>query len=272
MSSKTEHRGLKLSVRKIGPKAARDMLESFELGNRRVMGKRVEKLQNFMEEGNWVLSDPLMFDKKGALLNGQHRLSAVVASKQTVEFVCITGYDREKTFGHIDDVAPRSLRSWLEIRGEEGCAVLAPVVNMANRYTQGLIPAASMSNRTSSDQLIDFLDNNPEIRESVAKAPGTSNKYAPKAMQVFLHWAFSQRDKKAANKFFIDLVTADGDGVPSPIKALRSRLVNDREATKKMGQAEKIALFIKAWNGVRSNREIKILSWGVNKEAFPPIM
>jgi hypothetical protein len=149
---------------------------------------------------------------------------------------------------------------------------LAPVLNMASRYKQGLIPGASMHPNMSADQMIGFLDANPEIRKSAERAPGTSNRLAPKAMQVFLHWAFKEHDATLAKTFFIQLVTGEDKEIPSPIRALRSRLLNDKDATKKMGQVEKLALFIKAWNAVRSNRQVRVLSWGVGKEPFPAIM
>jgi hypothetical protein len=89
------------------------------------------------------------------------------------------------------------------------------------------------------------------------------------------HFFFAQIHKSKADEFIERL----GDGANlsehSPILRLRDRLNKDRASRKRdMGDAEKAAIIIKAWNAYRHGRELVTLKWqnaGPKKETFPVI-
>lgn len=69
----------------IDPALARAML-SRNVNNRTIRERRVRELAAIMKEGRWGLStDEIAFDDEGTLINGQHRLLAVVASGTTIK-------------------------------------------------------------------------------------------------------------------------------------------------------------------------------------------
>lgn len=68
----------------ITPEIAQDML--IHNKNRKLRNKRVDDLANEMTKGNWrVSNDDICFDVNGNLINGQHRLNAVVKSGVTIQ-------------------------------------------------------------------------------------------------------------------------------------------------------------------------------------------
>ena len=83
----------------VSPEFARDVLErSFASGftNRPLSKKTVKKYAEAMKKGGWVLNnDAICIDDSGALINGQHRLEAVIVSGCTVPmflaYHCING-------------------------------------------------------------------------------------------------------------------------------------------------------------------------------------
>ena len=81
--------GIKIKPVKVTHLTANVWLDK-NLGNRRVDTKRVGKYARDMQEGRWKASpqDLICFDTEGKLMNGQHRLNAVVKAKvPTIFFV-----------------------------------------------------------------------------------------------------------------------------------------------------------------------------------------
>lgn len=62
--------------------------------NRNITHSRIRRYTSDMLNGKWGLGQPLMFTESGTLIDGQHRLSAVVNSGVDVEFVILRGYDK----------------------------------------------------------------------------------------------------------------------------------------------------------------------------------
>ena len=90
MSITSEVKGAKRSkeieqrVFKVTPAHAEKWLE-MNTGNRKIRTSHVRHLANQMEQGRWMLSpEPIVFSPK-RLLDGQHRLSAVLMSGCTIE-------------------------------------------------------------------------------------------------------------------------------------------------------------------------------------------
>jgi hypothetical protein len=190
------------------------------------------------------------------MIDGQHRCHAVIRSGKPIEFLIITGFDRENTFGKVDDIKARKLNDWLSIEGEANPDVLAAVIGFAYRDSMKGSPYRRDGIFLTPTEGMKFLSDHPELRDSVTKAPATVNRYASRSMCAFLHWKFAKKDKMLANEFFIDLVTGELEGEGDPIYLLRERMKSDRRATRKMKPMEKMGLFIKAWNAVRTDSKL----------------
>ena len=81
-----------VDIETITPDAAKDILDKSNRGNRKLRPAVVEKYAKMMRIGDWRLSpEAIVISNTGRLLNGQHRLSAVVKSGVTVRFLTIRG-------------------------------------------------------------------------------------------------------------------------------------------------------------------------------------
>lgn len=85
-------------------------------GNRFPNARRVAEYARAMSSGEWGLGDPLMFDKFGNLLNGQHRLMAVVRSGVPVEFIVVRGLEPDSK-KYLDTGMSRTVAQILTMRG-----------------------------------------------------------------------------------------------------------------------------------------------------------
>lgn len=78
------------------PDVARDWLKSNHPNNRALSKSRVRAYAADMVAGQWHLSDqPISFDEEGRLVNGQHRLEAVILSRKEVNFLVVRGVAKE---------------------------------------------------------------------------------------------------------------------------------------------------------------------------------
>jgi hypothetical protein len=269
---------LRGEVRHITPSVAREFLKTNKK-NRRVVASRIERLATAMRNGEWVISQPLMFNCDGTLIDGQHRCHAIVESGVTVPMLILHGFDSEETFAKLDDVAARSLAHWLTIRGEARPDLLAAVIRMHHANERGRNPFVQGGGRgitLTGPMGLDLLDATPDIRKSVTEGPGIINTYLPPRICAYLHFRFAQSDKTLANRFFVDLVSGDYQGDGDPIYLLRERLRSNRNAREKLSAVELAALTIKAWNAYRRDAPLKNLKWqrgGEERspESFPKI-
>jgi hypothetical protein len=88
-----ENFGLTVSVDVINPEEAEAYLKNNAM-HRKIKQKKVDEYIKEMVDGKWRLNGKaLTFDANGRLLNGQHRLSAVVQSGVPLTTVVIRGVD-----------------------------------------------------------------------------------------------------------------------------------------------------------------------------------
>lgn len=63
--------------------------------NREVNNAKVNDYCERMKRGEWMIGDALMFDWNGRLVNGQHRLRAIIKYGKSIQFAVTRGYDPE---------------------------------------------------------------------------------------------------------------------------------------------------------------------------------
>lgn len=81
-----QQRQVTYGIEAFTPAIAKAILDTQNIDNRPIRKSRVEKLASEMRDGKWhsASADAICFDTEGVLINGQHRLAAVVLSGVTV--------------------------------------------------------------------------------------------------------------------------------------------------------------------------------------------
>lgn len=99
----------------VTPALAARMLE-FNSRNRPVSSKKVSRLAEKMRSGNWVWTHQgVGFDTDGRLVDGQHRLLAIVASDTPQDLLVTYGMGPD-AFDHVDTEGSRNSADLLAIR------------------------------------------------------------------------------------------------------------------------------------------------------------
>ena len=85
--------GLSVEVEIITPANAEAYLRN-NAKHRKIKQKKVDEYVNEMKDGKWRLNGKvIIFDSNGRLLNGQHRLHAVVQSGVPLTILVVRGVD-----------------------------------------------------------------------------------------------------------------------------------------------------------------------------------
>ncbi len=112
-----------LEQRTITPELAAKLLEKNISNNRNIKASVVEKYYQDMSSGNWKLSDALKFDKHGNLIDGQHRLHAIIKFNRPVDFLVVENYDTESA-QYLDIGSKRTVKDIADLQGKTDFTVL----------------------------------------------------------------------------------------------------------------------------------------------------
>lgn len=229
-----------------------------------------------MAAGDWRWTgDPIRRAEDGTILDGQHRLMAVVESGVTLPFLVLTGLPVEAQ-ENIDAGVPRKFQDVLALRGEASASSLAAIVRKVHDWENGHRQARSGSNtKATHAQLSRTLEAHPELRD-LQRASGnlTQNwKDMPASLVGLAWWVFAGIDQEDADFFFARLADGQNLAAGDPIYELRKQLASVRDNVKgERSQRYMLALTIKAWNAYRRGDKIGLLKFrtgGARPEQFP---
>ncbi len=125
----------------VTPAMAMDWLDNANTTNRKVSDAHVQRLARDMASGEWKLThEGIAFDPSGILLDGQHRLWAIVESGVSIRMVVARGVPREAALA-INTGLTRTLSDNLKIAGEGSYSntliAMASVVHHGRRNNRG---------------------------------------------------------------------------------------------------------------------------------------
>ena len=124
----------------VTPKYAEELLK-MNTNNRKVRQTKVDSLAESMKKGEWTLSnDAIVISEGNVLLNGQHRLLAVVKSGVPCNFIIYTGAP-DSSFGIMDTPAVRRVSDVISRMGGSNSvqaeAVTTKFINLNYDHSNG---------------------------------------------------------------------------------------------------------------------------------------
>lgn len=150
----------------ITPEWAAQILAHNNNRNRAVSRAHVEFLANEMRQGNWEdTSDTIKFCPDGELLDGQHRLAAVVKTGMSIR-AWVAENVPARVFHAIDTNKRRSAGDTLRVGGEKNANRLASALVLIDRYLNGRVESNGVY---SNKEIIDLLKKHPGVRDSIQR-------------------------------------------------------------------------------------------------------
>jgi hypothetical protein len=226
-----------------------------------------------MVAGQWeVTSDHIAFDEEGNLMNGHHRLQAVVKSGCTVPMAVYFHLPRSAR-DKIDKGMARTGGQTFHMNGILNANSVYAICTRVYLYDCDLPFAAIPVNE---HEIRAIYEKDPDLAQSLSLDSRRVGKGLNCIASVLgaMWYVCARIDKQQASEFFEGLVdwsaSLDKD---SPIIALRTRFLNaqaNRSRRKFLIEPiEQGALMLKAWNAFRSGRKIRSLAWQKEVEEFP---
>lgn len=259
---------MKTDVVMINPEMAERYLKR-NLNNRPLSIAWANELSKRIKRNEWKLNgEAIKFSSDDYLLDGQHRLKAIILSGTPVPALVIRGVDR-MSFDTMDQGKSRCASDILAINGEKNANLVAAAAKIVFLFKENK-GAPVFNNRVTPIQIEKTLALYPEIRQSASIADKTKKILLP-SVAASLWVLFWQKDRELANEFFARLEDGASLTRHHPIKTLRDRLIVNSASITRLRQKELCAFVIKAWNAVRVGKEMRICKF-TDDEKFPEIV
>lgn len=221
----------------VTPELAASWLES-NTQNRSMSKVTVERYANDMKNGNWALNHQgIAFDSDGVLVDGQHRLQAVVKSSTQVKMAVTWGASRSG----VDELRPRSthdaircanLSDWIETRH------LQISRQMISTFSDGTVNGRVVS----TTDILKFTEQHRDVIEFSADQFRTARRGVSAAMvkaSVAVAAYYYPREKLAD---FVSMLYSGVVSRPSQSAVIRAReMLTDQKVTHGGGSERKRA-------------------------------
>lgn len=256
----------------VTPEIARQWLAT-NTHNRNIRSRIVAAYARDMENGDWMLNgEPIKFAADGTLLDGQHRLSAIVRSEASVDLLVVRGVAAEAQ-DTMDSGINRTFSDQLGLSGEAASQILSAILRKITLWEVGCYMRNGTLKPTFAE-LSDTLKRHPKARDAAiygTKRATASNLHA--STIGFVYWLLADIDYEQAF-WFIDRL-CDGVGLHAnhPALVLRERIRRERDSYNGRVNVDVVlALTIYAWNAYRADRSLEKLQLpkgGLSNDTFP---
>jgi hypothetical protein len=253
----------------ITPCMAEAMLEKNER-NRGFREKHVRFLAQEIVSGAWIQNgETVVFSSEGVLLDGQHRLKAVLGAGKSIESMVVFGAHPD-SFKTIDVGAGRSASDIFAIAGLKNSAQKAAAALIVWGYQNDRARASIKGGVLSKQALLDFATKQePHFSDFVDENTTLSRQAKFVAPAVFLatYYICWKQNQGKADLFFYSLATGNDIGSKArnnPINRARDKLqeafLNQSKGVS-VNRVTMAAWVIKAWNAYRAGKPLTKLFW-----------
>lgn len=241
------------------------------LHNRNCSGSLVQNYARDMTSGVWYLNgESIKFAVDGTLLDGQHRLRAVVASGCSVPMFIVRGLPVE-TQPTMDQGRRRSAADALNLGGLKNASILAASAKFALGVMSNGYERAQWYKATTQE-IATFVDANPSLIPAAEVASSVHRRIdCPPTLVAYASWRFSEISTAASADFF-DAAShkvglTDGD----PVIALTDAFAELRRSRKRMPHEALLSGTFRAWNARRDGRIMRVVKFNSSAGGLIPV-
>lgn len=246
----------------VTPEVALDWLTRND-HNRNISKKHVALLANMMSRNEFpFVGDPIRFDNTGRLLDGQHRLHAIIESETAQRMLVVTGLPPESQV-YMDAGRRRSpgdqLLVMLGMRNGNRAAAIARTYMM---WRDGVL--LSETRKIGIPEIVSWCtDNEDTLIEATARASKVTAASIPTSARVSgaVYLAARKINPDDANTFWDRLVDGVDLDTANPILTLRNGIIR-RQRRERWTVVEEWAYYARCWNTWRKNGSLeKLQGW-----------
>ena len=248
---------MKTEIIDVSPDLAKYYL-SKNTANRTVSKRHVIGLANQMKNGLWLLThQAICFDIAGNLIDGQHRLHAIVKANMVIKMMVVTGADNQ-TFTVLDTGKNRNAADVLSIENVRNYTQVAACIRLWYKLRNGWFHDSGESAlNATNQQVLTFYNERPDFWQNIIHETQKLYKSSLQlvTMQyisgIFAHWADNNQDVT-----FIKAVFENDDTVINA-RGLHKMLLNYKLKKRNVSLNETLRLFFKYHSYFMDGRSVK---------------
>lgn len=278
MGKKESGSQLQVEVKTITPEEAKNLLIKNKK-NRPLNDRTVSYYADQMKRGKWKLNgEGLQFGEGGALINGQHRLQAVIKAGVPIDFLIVYNVPDE-AFTTFDQQRTRTAGDIFSLEGIKKAAVVSSMATKVVYLDKGIYSNKDgfvRSKLTKEDVLDEYLENRQLYDEISNHAQLFYRKlrlYSISEFGGYMIYLIKTKghDKEHVLRFFRQLSTIDQPKFDI-IMRLRDTLLLPKIKGLRVSAKAKYAYLVKAWNAYHINKDTRILTFDEYKEDLPKFL
>jgi len=236
---------IKTEIKQITPDLASSILSKSNINNRPMKLHWVKTLASAINRNEWQLTHQgIAFDKNQMLIDGQHRLMAIVMSGKTVPMIVTTGLERE-VFEVVDVHAKRTIGDLTRLpqKNAEICRYAATMLYAERQPSANQVNIIANSGLADiANQLLKFCGTNRAVVTAVPLKLVVcvlADKYPHKTINLFESYKrmancdyanMTQIESAISRRISNKLETASGGSTSSRLLALGLKLFDEKNA------------------------------------------
>ena len=250
----------------VTPAQAKKWLEG-NTNNRPIYQRVVGRLVNEMREGRWMVNgSTISFTSEGRLLDGQHRLTALIEYGKPLKMLVAKNIEDE-AFKSIDTGLKRTTAQIFGLGGVQNSAVSASIA----RWIYMIQNSGKEPVQMSSEGLMEIYNDHPLIAKyATTHHQPTIKSLLPSGAQAVSVLAAEKYGEEIPDMFMYQFATGEDMKKGSPVYELRERLIRNQAATTKLTPTAKVAMTMKAMKAFAKGTQIHQLRYGL-EEDWPTI-
>ena len=270
---------MRVSNRIISLAEAKKLLKN-QKRNRPLRSSWVNEIAEMMDNGLWAINtgDTIKLTSKNELLDGQHRLEAMLVHGKPKRFLVVSGVPPEAQ-EMMDLNHCRTAADDLAMHGFQSCSILASVAKHLMYHEEDLIRTTGRVGknlvRYQPREVRKYVMSRPDIVPAVKLSRGasvTSSAIITSAQFATLYCIFGRLSETQRDEFLDKLVNGYGLDIAHPILTLRKLLLKEK-TTKNLHfkWSLRYGYFFKTWNLFRMGTRKRVLSIRPSDEWPNPI-
>lgn len=249
------------------PELAQKYLDT-QVRNRSLNQRWVTALTNAIKRGEWILDgNSIKMDENGHLIDGQHRLEAVVRSGITVPMEVKSGFKPEAIFVMDAFVRPRTVGDVLSLNGVKNANAVASGIQVFLMEMRGIVSNSS-EYKVSPTFIMKVYNENPDVWQHFATFSIRSAQMDKDRLNLvrpsqicgyasYLHLVKKHEPERI--EYFFNNLCSSKESKNVSIEKLRQTLLRNAVAQKKYTKDTLRALLVKTWNGYITGVTVRCL-------------
>jgi len=257
---------MKTTLELITPEKAFEMLK-MNTANRHISKVTINFYADQMEKGEWkTTSQGIAISDDNKIIDGQHRLMAIVKSKIPQNMYVTRGLDYEEVFAVYDTGKNRTAGDVLSIKGvknaSSNAAALKIYVGLKRKHKSIRHGSSNKWLKLSNKELMDIYMSQKKsfdnIDDYVLKGISATTKIIPNSIILGISYYLvieKNHDIDKVRSFFIQLI--NGKSVENEtINVLRNKIIETRLKGDNFRKQDHLVYIKKTWNSYINDKEL----------------